>query len=162
MHELQDLPATHRLWSTPEVFQYISGKPSTLAQSAGRLYNYRGHWEFQGYGYLVVEHKTTQAFMGEVGIANFYRDLEPKMDSPFEVGWVFSPEYHGKGYAQEAVQALLSWHQQQFTGAQYWCVIHPNNKASIKLSERLNFHKTHEAIMNSERVNVYQMKTSKN
>lgn len=155
-HTLSDLPSSHHLWNCPEVFQFISGKPSSEQQSAGRLYNYLGHWQLHGYGYLAVVDKHTGAFMGEVGVANFFRDINPKIDCPFEVGWVLAPSYHGKGFAREAVEALLQWHQAKFSPQNYWCMIDPRNSPSLKLASLLGFHFTHEANYNGERLHVLQ------
>ena len=59
------------------------------------------------YGFWVVTDKVSGAFLGEVGFADFKRDLTPPLGVP-EIGWALMPHAHGKGLATEAVQAALS------------------------------------------------------
>ena len=42
-----------------------------------------------GFGYWVAEEKATGAFLGEIGFADYQRDLEPRLDGVPEAGWVF-------------------------------------------------------------------------
>jgi RimJ/RimL family protein N-acetyltransferase len=60
-----------------------------------------------GFGFWVVREKSTGRFVGEVGLANFRRDIEPSLGESKEAGWVLSPWAHGKGFATEAVRAAL-------------------------------------------------------
>jgi len=87
-HTLQDFKPSAQLWSEPATVEYISGNPSTAAESWGRLLRYGGLWPMLGFGYWVVERKTDQQFIGEVGFADFHRDVEPSMQGIPEAGWV--------------------------------------------------------------------------
>lgn len=139
LHTKEDFEYSHDLWTNLGVYQYISGKPSTLQQSWGRLYNYLGHWQIHGHGYFVIEEKKTGNFIGEIGLADFKRDLIPAMNLPYEAGWVIHPDYHNKGFATEALRALLDWNESRVGKYQAWCMIDPLNLASIKLAERFDF-----------------------
>ena len=96
------------MWADPEVTRYIGGTPLTEEESWARLLRYVGHWSLLGFGYWVVEEKTTGNFIGEVGFADYKRDLPSLKDLP-EIGWVFSSQASGKGYATEAVRAASAW-----------------------------------------------------
>ena len=139
LHQLDDFEFSHALWNHPLVYQHISGKPSSTQQSWGRLYNYLGHWQLRGYGYLLVEEKSTGQAIGEVGLANFMRDMQPLIQDPFEAGWVIHPQKHGKGFAFEALEALLRWNDQRLGAQDYWCMINPHNQASLKLAQKCRF-----------------------
>ncbi len=69
------------MWADPEVTRYIGGKPLTEEESWARLLRYVGHWSLLGFGYWVVEEKTTGNFIGEVGFADYKRDL-PSLRRP--------------------------------------------------------------------------------
>jgi len=78
------------------------------------LLRYAGHWALLGYGYWVAEEKSTGAFVGELGFADYKRDLQPALPEVPEAGWVLMPWAHGKGYATEAVRAIALWGDAHF------------------------------------------------
>ncbi len=98
-----------------------------------------GHWKILGFGYWLVEDRVTGEFLGEVGFANFNRDLTPAFGATPEVGWAFLPKVHGKGYAHEAVSAGISWMKQNHASEKLVCMISPDNEPSLKLARRLGF-----------------------
>ena len=93
-HRLDDFPALAALWGDEEVTRHIGGRPSTRDESWARLLRYGGHWQLLGYGYWAVEWKQGQRFVGDVGFADWHRDIRPALDGMPEGGWVFAPETH--------------------------------------------------------------------
>ena len=79
-HRPEDFAASHAMWADPRVVEYISGVPSTRTQSWTRVLTGIGHWTVLPYGPLVVEEKTGGAFVGEVGLFDFKRDIVPSFD----------------------------------------------------------------------------------
>jgi RimJ/RimL family protein N-acetyltransferase len=71
-----------------------------------------------------------------LGFSGFQKPLS---GAPW-VSWLLGPDAWGKGYAQEAVRALLAW---GWAAQPHWrCVqapIHPDNGASLRLAQRLGF-----------------------
>jgi RimJ/RimL family protein N-acetyltransferase len=98
---------------------------------------YVGHWELVGFGPWIVREKGG-AFVGEVGLFDFRRDITPRLDVP-EVGWALARAAHGNGYATEAVRAVLAWSQQHFGHARASCIIDPDNLASLRAAAKLGF-----------------------
>ncbi|WP_245416273.1 GNAT family N-acetyltransferase [Microvirga sp. 17 mud 1-3] len=139
-HCIEDLDASLALWSDPSVTRFIAGgKAFTREESWGRLVRYVGHWSLMGYGYWAVEEKATGAFVGEVGFADFQRIIEPSLDGMPEMGWVLSPQVHGKGYATEAVRAALAWGDAHFDETPTVCLINPANRPSLRVAEKCGF-----------------------
>ncbi len=138
-HRLEDFAACASLWADPIVTRYIGGVPLTAEESWSRLLRYAGHWELLGFGYWVVEEKATGNFLGELGFADLKRDLDPSLGDTPEAGWVFSSAAHGKGYATEAVRAILLWGDAHFSATKTACIIHPENAASIHLAEKSGY-----------------------
>lgn len=155
LHTLRDFEFSHGLWNEPFVYQFISKKPSSTQQSWGRLYNYLGHWQLRGYGYFLVEEKISGTSIGEIGLADFQRDLNPSPNLPYEAGWVIHPDFHGEGFASEALEAILRWNDERVGPQPYWCMIDAKNTASIKLAEKLKFKFTREASYNGENISLY-------
>ena len=133
-HRLDDFDASFAMWSDPVVTRFIGGKPSTEQQAWSRLLVYAGHWALMRFGYWAVEEKASCEFIGEVGFADFKRDIEPRMRDVPEIGWAFAPRAHGHGYAAEAVAAVVAWGDAQLESARTVCLIDPANLASIRLA----------------------------
>ncbi len=127
------------MWSDPEVTRFIGGIPSTEQQVWSRMLTYVGHWALLGYGYWAVEEAASGAFVGELGFANFKRDIEPAMREVPEIGWAFAARARGNGFATEAVRAAVAWGDERFGAAPTVCLIHPDNAASIRVAEKSGY-----------------------
>lgn len=138
-HMVQDFPALAAVWAEAAVTRHIGGKPSTPSESWARLLRYRGLWPLLGYGYWAVEEKASGKFVGDVGFADFHRAIEPAIHGTAEMGWVLSPDFHGKGYASEAVAAALHWLDAAGKGRSV-CIIDPANGPSLRIAGKHGFH----------------------
>ena len=138
-HTAEDYKHTLALWGDARVTLHISGRPSTPRESWARLLNYVGHWALMGFGYWVVEERESGRFLGEVGMAEFKRDITPGFGGAPEAGWVLAPAAHGKGYATEAMRAVFAWAEQARGPERYVCIVDPKNTASIKVAEKCGF-----------------------
>jgi RimJ/RimL family protein N-acetyltransferase len=138
-HRLDDFPALAAMWGDPAVSQFISGKPSSREECWARLLRYSGHWALLGFGFWAVQSKDSARLIGDVGFANWERDISPSLDGLPEGGWVFSSEAHGRGIATEAVNAALAWMDEKFGAKTTSCIIGPENAASIRLAQRAGY-----------------------
>ena len=138
-HRLDDFESSAALWGDPIVTRFIGGKPSTREESWARLLRNIGHWPLLGFGYWVVEDRATGIFAGEIGFADLRRDISPSLDGFPESGWVLLPHAHGKGFATEAVRAILAWGDGHFGGRQTACIINPENAGSIGVAQKCGY-----------------------
>jgi RimJ/RimL family protein N-acetyltransferase len=138
-HRPDDFAACRALWSDPIVNRYTTGKPLASEDVWAKMLRYGGLWAMLGYGYWVIEEKASGDFVGEVGFADFKRDVQPSLDGMPESGWVLMPRIHGKGYATEAVQAAIAWGDEHFGDRKTCCIIHVENAASIRLAEKCGY-----------------------
>ena len=138
-HVADDLDAVAALWGDVEVVRHISGTPSTRAEAWARILRYAGLWSVRGYGYWAVEERSTGRFVGDVGLADFARELSPAADVAPEAGWVFSPAAHGKGYATEAVRAVLGWGDATLDAPRVFCLLAEANGASLNVARKCGF-----------------------
>jgi RimJ/RimL family protein N-acetyltransferase len=127
------------MWSEETVTRFTVGRRLTEEEIWMRMLRHIGHWTLLGFGYWVVEEKLTGAFLGEAGIAEFYRVIQPSIVGVPEVGWVFSSSAHGKGYAYEAAQAILAWGERHFGSPRSVCLIDPQNTPSLRLAAKLGY-----------------------
>ena len=138
-HGIGDLADCAAMWADPEVIRYTTRKPLTEEESWTRLLRYVGHWALMGFGYWVVEEKATGRFAGEIGFADFKRDIEPSLKGVPEIGWALASQAHGKGYATEAVRAAVAWGDANFGVARTACLIDPENLASVRVAEKCGY-----------------------
>jgi len=154
-HRLEDFDNSLAMWADPVVVQYTTGKPQTREDVWMRMLRYGGLWAFLGYGYWAVEEKATGAFVGEIGFADFRREIEPALDGMPEIGWVLATQMHGKGYATEAVKGAVAWGDQQFGASKTCCIIHPDNTASVRVAEKCGYRQLQAAIYKEHTVNIF-------
>jgi len=130
------------MWADDRVVKYTSGKPLTREDVWARILRYAGHWSLLGFGYWAVEEKATSLFIGELGFADLKRDVQPSLEDTAEIGWIFSPSAHGKGYATEGTQAAIAWGENHFVSRAMTCMIDPANTPSIRVAEKCGFRET--------------------
>jgi len=138
-HRADDLEASAEMWCDPAVTRFIGGKPSSQEETWGRLLRYHGLWAMLGFGYWLVEDRSSGRFVGEVGFADFKREMEPSIAGTPEIGWALAPWAHGRGWATEAVRAALSWEDRQLPARRTVCMIAPENTPSIKLARKCGY-----------------------
>ena len=138
-HRVEDLADCAAMWADPEVVRHLGGRPYSREEVWARLLRYAGHWSLLRYGYWAVEEKATGAFAGELGFADFQREMETPLRDVPELGYAFSSQTHGKGYATEAARAALVWGDANFVSKRTGCIIHPDNLASIRVAEKCGY-----------------------
>jgi RimJ/RimL family protein N-acetyltransferase len=155
-HKVDDFESSVALWANEVVTRYIGGRPSTRQQTWGRLLNYAGLWAMLGYGYWAIEERVTGAFVGEIGFADFKRDIVERMRDVPEIGWVLMPSAHGKGYATEAVRAMNLWGDINLASVRTVCMITPKNVASIRVAEKCGFTEFERSSFNDQPVLLFE------
>jgi RimJ/RimL family protein N-acetyltransferase len=138
-HRVDDLDACLAVWSDPQVVRYIMGKPLGVEDVWARLLRYVGHWALLGYGFWAVEEKATGQMIGDLGMAEFKRDVVAGFDGVPELGWVLAHKAQGRGYATEAVSAALRWGEAHLGASRMVCLIDPDNLASLRVAAKCGF-----------------------
>ncbi len=140
------------MWSDPNVTKFIGGRASTEQQTWARLLAYAGHWSLMGFGYWAIEEKLSKDFVGEVGFADFKRDIAASMKGKPELGFALASRFHGKGYATEAVRAALAWADAHLGYAGTVCLVSPQNLASLRVVEKCGYSLFERSLYNEQPV----------
>lgn len=119
------------LCADPEVMRYLGGKVFDRTEAWRQMASMIGHWYLRGYGIWAVEEKDSGRLAGRIGCIN------PEGWPGFEVGWTLKREFWGKGYATEAGRRALEYGFNELDKPHIISLIHPENRASIRVAERL-------------------------
>lgn len=132
-----DAAAMHAYKSDPDAVRYVPYGPLTLAEIDERIATTWSRTRFTEPGEavcLAVEDRETGALLGDVVL--FWRS---ETDRAGEIGYIFDARFAGRGYATEAVGALLSMGFDGLGLHRIAARIDDRNAASIGVVERLGF-----------------------
>jgi len=138
-HGIGDFTDCLAMWSDPAVVRHIGGRVFSAEEVWTKLLRYAGLWSLLGYGYWVIAERESGRFVGEVGFADFRREIAPPLDGVPEIGWALATSAHGRGLATEAVRAAVAWGDGHLGGGRTMCLIHPENGASIRVAEKCGY-----------------------
>jgi RimJ/RimL family protein N-acetyltransferase len=127
-----DLDQYAEICEDVEVMRYIGdGRPLSRAESWRNMAMIVGHWQLRGYGMWAVEERESLRLVGRIGFFN------PDGWPGFEIGWLLGRKYWGRGYATEGARAALDFGFRVLDRTHIISLIHPENKASIRVAEKL-------------------------
>jgi Acetyltransferases, including N-acetylases of ribosomal proteins len=84
--------------------------------------------------FWAVSLKESKKLIGNI----YFQQREPKEFLTWEIGYVFNPEYYGKGYATEACRRILKYGFEQLGAHRIIGRCNPENTPSWRLMERLS------------------------
>ncbi|MFZ0499851.1 MAG: GNAT family N-acetyltransferase [Steroidobacteraceae bacterium] len=148
-HRTEDFADCAAMWREPQVIKYTIGAESPPQRTWQRLLAYCGHWALLGFGYWAVESRSTGRYIGELGFADFHRELPESVQGLPEIGWAMTMAAQGQGYATEALRKVLEWGDASFTGATTFCIIHRENHPSVHLAHKFGYSTTVRAATDS-------------
>lgn len=126
-----DFEGYAQICADPEVMRYLGGKPLSRLEVWRSMAFHVGHWGLLGFGHWAVEEKSSRAFIGRIGFLN------PEGWPGFEIGWTLSRANWGKGYATEGATRALEIGFGSMGREHIISLIQPDNRASIRVAERL-------------------------
>jgi RimJ/RimL family protein N-acetyltransferase len=138
-HRPEDFAASTALWGDPNVTRLIMGKPLTEEEVWSRLLRYAGHWQWLGFGFWAVEEKASGQLIGEMGFADYKREIVPNFAGTPELGYVLASSAQRKGFATEAVKSIVAWGDEHFQAARTVCLMSPDNQISRSVAEKCGY-----------------------
>jgi RimJ/RimL family protein N-acetyltransferase len=151
-----DLDAQASAMTDPEVVRHLGGAPLSREDTWRKILASPGLWALLGYGYWVAERREDGAYLGQIGFADFKRDMRPSIEGLPEMGWIMAPQAQGQGYATEAALAALAWADQAFGGGEIVAIISHDNAASIRVAEKIGFAVREEAVYRGEPILLFR------
>lgn len=132
----KDAKFTLQVLNDGDFIQYVADRGiRTEAEARDYLMDrVMASYEEHGFGMAAVRRKDNGETIGMCGLVK--RDTLQYVD----IGYAFLPEVRGKGYALEAALATVEMAREDFGLKRLAAIIHPNNKPSRALAERIGMH----------------------
>jgi len=129
--EERDLDDFGAVVADPEVTRFLAGGPVDRAGAWRQMSTCLGHEVLRGWSQNAVVEKAGGRVVGRAGL------WRPEGWPGLEVGWVLARSAWGRGYATEAGAAWRDWAFAVLGADELLSVIHPANRASIRVAQRI-------------------------
>ena len=151
-----DLDPQAAAMSDPRVVRFLGGSPMSREETWRKILASPGLWALLGYGYWVIERREDGAYLGQVGFADFKRDMTPSIEGLPEMGWIMAADSQGQGLATEAVLGALGWADDRLGAREVVAIINHENAASIRVAEKAGFAFREEAVYKGEPILLFR------
>jgi len=132
-----DAEALYKYRSDSETNQYQGWIPKSIDDAKSFISKIAKNIdEYDTWFQMAIIFKENGELIGDVGIHFF--DVDKYQ---VEIGCTLSKKNHGKGYASEALKAIIEYLFFNLYKQRITCSIDPKNQASVKMVERLGFRK---------------------
>lgn len=149
---LQDLERLYEIYQDAAMTRYMENLYEDKAEERTYTEHYIKYiYEFYGYGIWIIEEKESGIIIGRAGI-------EPKEDRK-ELGYMIALPWQRQGYAYEVCAAILEYAWKEIGCNRIYSSVRPDNTASVRLLEKLGFHKVRGA--DAEGLQKYAIQRSK-
>ena len=128
-----DAPATYRYYRRPDVVQWVPWEPWTMSETEARVRQRCSRTTLEQFGSvlsLVVTYE--DVLVGDVCLWPTDDTLQVG-----EMGWAFDPAHHGRGFATEAVRALIGTAFGPLGMHRVVARVDPRNAPSLNLCRRV-------------------------
>lgn len=130
-----DLDPHMALLNTPAVMCYLGGV-QPRAVIAAKHAAARASFAAEGFGFMIMEERTTGELVGHCGLRRVVHPLAPNPHD-FEIGWLVREDRWRRGYAYEAMRAVIEWGFTAFAAPQIVALTVESNVGSWRLMEKL-------------------------
>jgi RimJ/RimL family protein N-acetyltransferase len=130
-----DLDPHMALFNTPAVMRYLGGvQPREVI--AAKHAAARDSFAAEGFGFMMMEERATGELVGHCGLRRVAHPLAPNPQD-HEIGWLVREDRWRRGYAHEAMRAVVDWVFTAFAVPQIVALTIDGNVGSWRLMEKL-------------------------
>lgn len=133
---MEDFDALYELYQDPAITRFMPGMDEDKEEERRQMELYiHNMYAFYGYGLWSIIEKKTGRLIGRAGLENGHL----KGRNVIELGYMLGTPYQGKGFAYEAVRAIISYAFEVVGVKKLYVVISRNNLRSLRLVRKLGF-----------------------
>jgi len=139
-HRRDDLEACGGDVGDPIVTRHIGGKAVLREEVWARLPALRrGNWSLMGFGYWVIEEKSSGRFCRRGRVRRLQRTIAPSLGGAPEIGWALAAGRTAPPFATEAVGAAIGWGEAHFGAARTGVPDPSRQSASIRVATKCGY-----------------------
>ena len=132
----------HRHLNTPAVMQHLGG-PLELHEIEAKHAKSMASFAQAGFGFMLMIEKTSGELVGHAGMKRVDAPNAPNIGD-HEIGWLVREDRWRKGYAREAMRAVINWAFARFDAPHLVAITSKANEPSWRLMEKLGMARRHE------------------
>ena len=102
-----DAAEQYRVLNSPAVMQHLGG-PKELHEIEAKHAKNMGWYAQYGFGFMMMIEKATGELVGHAGLKKVDHPLA-RNQGDFEIGWLVREDRWRRGYAGEAMRAVVDW-----------------------------------------------------
>lgn len=130
-----DLEPHLALLNTPAVMQHLGGVQPRAVIAAKHAAS-RASFAAEGYGFMIMEERESGEMVGHCGLRRVAHPLAPNPQD-YEIGWLVREDRWRRGYAHEAMRAVVDWGFSAHAAPQIAALTCEANLGSWRLMEKL-------------------------
>lgn len=132
--------------NTPQVMAYLGGvmPRERIAEKHARTADL---WAQSGFGFMMMEERASGELVGHCGMKRVDHPLAPN-PGDHEIGWLVREDRWRRGYAFEAMRAVVDWGFTAFAAPRIVALTAEKNLASRGLMEKLGMERRPELDFN--------------
>ncbi len=166
-YQRADFEAIYAISADPKITQYMGGPIESRTIAWEKFLRGPAMWQLLGYGMWIVQRRVDGAVLGQVGYADFMRDIHPPLKNVPEMAWMLGRdarghEGRGLGYGSEALLAVLAWGEEYLDYNRYQCIISHKNLPSIALAQKFDFQETGRTDYKDDKVIIFEREAAHN
>ncbi len=159
-YQREDFEAIYTIGADADITRLMGGPIVSRSAAWEKFLRGPAMWPMLGYGMWIVERASDGAVLGQIGYADFMREMDPPLADVPEMAWVLggggAGASLGQGYGSEALAAVLAWGDAHLDAAKFQCIIAPENTPSLRLAARFGFMEIRRAALKDEQVVVFE------
>lgn len=137
-----DAELQYRLLNTPAVMARLGG-PKELHEIEAKHAKTNALFAQEGFGFMMMIEKVSGELVGHAGLKRVDHPLAHNCGD-FEIGWLVREDRWRRGYASEAVRAIIDWAFTRHQAPLLVALTSEENVPSWKLMEKLGMERARE------------------
>lgn len=125
----------YRVLNTPAVMEHLGG-PLELHEIEAKHAKSISWFSQHGFGFMMLVEKASGEIVGHAGMKRVDNPQAPNQGD-HEIGWIIREDRWRRGYAEEAMRAVIDWAFTRHRVPQLVALTSERNEASWRLMEKL-------------------------
>lgn len=141
-----DIDLHMNLLNTPAVMRYLGGVQPRAVIAAKHAAS-RAGFAAEGFGFMIMEERASGEMVGHCGLRKVAHPAAPN-PGDFEIGWLVREDRWRRGYAYEAMRAVMDWGFTAFAAPRIVALTCEANAGSWRLMEKMGMARLPELVFN--------------